>query len=93
MTKLTPTSQQGPDNGSPTCISGRIVAAAWWVFCLLVIIMYTANLTANLTVSNMKKPIESLQSLLEQSEYQFGTVKGSSLVAARTRDLNKNVIS
>ena len=81
MTKLTATSQQGPDNGSPTCISGRIVAAAWWVFCLLVIIMYTANLTANLTVSNMKKPIESLQSLLEQSEYQFGTVKGSSLVA------------
>ena len=28
--------------------------------------MYTANLTANLTVSNMKKPIDSLESLLSQ---------------------------
>jgi hypothetical protein len=47
-------------------ISGRLVAATWWLFGFIIIASYTANLAAFLTVSRLDTPIESLDDLSKQ---------------------------
>ena len=70
--------QQGPDDGSPKCLSARLIAIVWWITCILIITLYSATLTANLTVSNMEKPINSIQDLTKQDRYTYGTVGNTS---------------
>ncbi|PAV77007.1 hypothetical protein WR25_00124 [Diploscapter pachys] len=53
MTSLTP--QGGGE--APKNISGRLVAATWWLFGFIIIASYTANLAAFLTVSRLEQPI------------------------------------
>ena len=70
--------QQGPDDGSPRCLSARLIAIVWWITCILIITLYSATLTANLTVNSMKKPINSIYDLTKQDRYTYGTVGNTS---------------
>lgn len=42
---------------APKNVSGRLVAATWWLFGFIIIASYTANLAAFLTVSRMEQAI------------------------------------
>ena len=64
MTSLTP--QGGGE--APKNLSGRMVAATWWLFGFIIIASYTANLAAFLTVSRLAVDINSLDDLMAQSK-------------------------
>ncbi|XP_066943242.1 ionotropic receptor 25a [Macrobrachium rosenbergii] len=74
MTSLTP--QGGGE--APKNLSGRLVAATWWLFGFIIIASYTANLAAFLTVSRLDTPIESLDDLANQYKVQYAPVNGTS---------------
>lgn len=73
MTSLTP--QGGGE--APKNLSGRLVAATWWLFGFIIIASYTANLAAFLTVSRLETTIESLEDLYKQYKIQYAPVNGS----------------
>ena len=50
---------QGGGEG-PKNLSGRLLAATWWLYGFIVIASYTANLGAFLTVARMQTQVESL---------------------------------
>lgn len=64
--------QQGC-NISPRSISGRIVASIWWLFTLIIVSSYTANLAAFLTVERTLMPISSVEDLAALADMQYGT--------------------
>ncbi|KAJ8875454.1 hypothetical protein PR048_023349 [Dryococelus australis] len=74
MTSLTP--QGGGE--APKNLSGRLVAATWWLFGFIIIASYTANLAAFLTVSRLDTPVESLEDLSKQYKIQYAPLNGSS---------------
>ena len=63
LTTLTP--QGGGE--VPKNLSGRMVAATWWLFAFIIIASYTANLAAFLTVSRLETQVGSLDDLNSQS--------------------------
>ena len=69
------TSQGGGE--APKNLSGRLVAATWWLFSFIIIASYTANLAAFLTVSRLETPVESLEDLASQYKIQYSTLNGS----------------
>ncbi|KAG7201200.1 hypothetical protein KM043_003987 [Ampulex compressa] len=73
MTSLTP--QGGGE--APKNLSGRLVAATWWLFGFIIIASYTANLAAFLTVSRLETPIETLEDLSKQYKIQYAPVLNS----------------
>ncbi|XP_015435363.1 PREDICTED: glutamate receptor ionotropic, kainate 2 [Dufourea novaeangliae] len=73
MTSLTP--QGGGE--APKNLSGRLVAATWWLFGFIIIASYTANLAAFLTVSRLEIPIETLEDLSKQYKIQYAPVVNS----------------
>nr|APZ81419.1 ionotropic receptor 25a [Adelphocoris lineolatus] len=73
MTSLTP--QGGGE--APKNLSGRLVAATWWLFGFIIIASYTANLAAFLTVSRLDTPIESLDDLAKQYKIRYAPINGS----------------
>nr|WHU27575.1 ionotropic receptor 25a [Matsumurasca onukii] len=74
MTSLTP--QGGGE--APKNLSGRLVAATWWLFGFIIIASYTANLAAFLTVSRLDTPIESLDGLSKQYKILYAPLQDSS---------------
>jgi ionotropic glutamate receptor len=74
ITSLTP--QGGGE--APKALSGRLVAATWWLFGFIVIASYTANLAAFLTVSRLDHPINSFDELTRQYKVKFSPFEGSS---------------
>jgi len=47
---------RAPGGGeAPRALSGRLIAATWWVFGFIMIATYTANLAAFLTVSRLEQ--------------------------------------
>lgn len=58
-------------------MSGRLVAATWWLFGFIIIASYTANLAAFLTVSRLDTPVESLDDLAKQYKIQYAPLKNS----------------
>lgn len=63
---------------SPKSISTRLLGGFWWVFCLVIISAYTANLAAVLTVDRRFLPIKSLDDLAYQKEISFGAISDGS---------------
>nr|AFP33229.1 ionotropic receptor [Locusta migratoria] len=74
MTSLTP--QGGGE--APKNLSGRLVAATWWLFGFIIIASYTANLAAFLTVSRLDTSVESLDDLSKQYKIQYAPIANSS---------------
>lgn len=72
--------QQGSDI-NPRAVSTRIVGSTWWLFTLIIISSYTANLAAFLTVERMVSPIESAEDLAKQTEISYGTLAGGSTMS------------
>ena len=58
----------------PQSPSGRFMLLTWWFFMLLIVTLYTANLTAFLTLSTQASHLDSVLELLTQDEYQWGFV-------------------
>ncbi|XP_045135403.1 ionotropic receptor 25a-like isoform X2 [Portunus trituberculatus] len=74
LTSFTP--QGGGE--APKALSGRTLVAAYWLFVVLMLATFTANLAAFLTVERMQSPVQSLEALARQAKINFTTVKGSS---------------
>ncbi|XP_046977759.1 ionotropic receptor 25a [Vanessa cardui] len=87
MTSLTP--QGGGE--APKNLSGRLLAATWWLFGFIIIASYTANLAAFLTVSRLDTPIESLDDLSKQYKIQYAPLNGSSAMTYFERMANIEV--
>ncbi|XP_060879415.1 ionotropic receptor 25a [Metopolophium dirhodum] len=73
LTSFTP--QGGGE--TPKAISGRVLVAAYWVFVVLMLATFTANLAAFLTVERMQTPVQSLQQLARQSRINYSVIDGS----------------
>lgn len=56
-------------------ISTRIVAVMWWIFALIMISSYTANLVAFLTAVHIETPINNVEDLSKQTEIKYGAIK------------------
>ena len=60
LTSLTP--QGGGE--APKALSGRVLVAAYWLFVVLMLATFTANLAAFLTVERMQTTVQSLEELV-----------------------------
>ena len=56
----------------------RLLAGIWYLFAMLIIASYTANLAAFLTVETLERPIKSAEDLAHQTEIKYGVVEGGS---------------
>ncbi|CAG0903981.1 unnamed protein product, partial [Darwinula stevensoni] len=74
LTSFTP--QGGGE--APRALSGRILVAAYWLFVVLMLATFTANLAAFLTVERMQNPIGSLEELAHQSKVNYTVQNGTS---------------
>lgn len=72
--------QQGSDI-NPRAVSTRVVGSTWWLFTLIIISSYTANLAAFLTVERMVSPITGAEDLSKQTEIEYGTLEGGSTMS------------
>ncbi|XP_068085158.1 ionotropic receptor 25a [Anabrus simplex] len=82
LTSFTP--QGGGE--APKALSGRTLVAAYWLFVVLMLATFTANLAAFLTVERMKSPVQSLEQLARQSRINYTVVQDSD-----THDYFKNM--
>ncbi|XP_075156258.1 ionotropic receptor 8a isoform X1 [Haematobia irritans] len=73
LTSFTP--QGGGE--APKAISARILVAAYWLFVVLMLATFTANLAAFLTVERMQTPVQSLDQLARQSRINYTVVHES----------------
>lgn len=73
LTSFTP--QGGGE--APKALSGRTLVAAYWLFVVLMLATFTANLAAFLTVERMKSPVQSLEQLARQSRINYTVVEQS----------------
>lgn len=73
MTSFTP--QGGGE--TPKALSGRTLVAAYWLFVVLMLATFTANLAAFLTVERMQAPVQSLEQLSRQSRINYTVVRNS----------------
>ncbi|XP_033760423.1 probable glutamate receptor [Pecten maximus] len=77
----------------PRSQTGRILLSSWWLFCIIMMATYSGNLIAFLTVNKDKPPFSTVVDMLQQDNYRWGTVGGSSWITAfdetRAPDLMK----
>lgn len=66
---------------SPRTASGRILAAALWIFSIIIVSSYTAGLATLLAVTHTSIPLTSISALTEQNKIRYGTVKHSPVSA------------
>lgn len=67
------------DEQRPISASGRIMLSFWWIFTILMLATYTANLAAYLTVTIIASPTNSLQELADHNEIRPLIFSGSNL--------------
>ncbi|THD28533.1 Glutamate receptor 4 [Fasciola hepatica] len=68
--------QQG-ESLDPRSMSTRILITGHWIFVVIMISMFSANLSARLTVSGLKEEIKSLEQLAVQTDVRY-TVRNNS---------------
>ena len=73
MTSFTP--QGGGE--TPKALSSRVLVAAYWLFVVLMLATFTANLAAFLTVERQQNTVKSLEELNRQSKITFTVLKDS----------------
>lgn len=74
MTSLT--AQGGGE--APQNLSGRLVAATWWLFGFIIMASYGANLAAYLTISRFEMPVYSMEDLTKQYNIKYAPSRNSS---------------
>uniref|UniRef100_A0A183AE14 PBPe domain-containing protein n=1 Tax=Echinostoma caproni TaxID=27848 RepID=A0A183AE14_9TREM len=62
--------QQG-ESLDPRSISTRILITGHWIFVVIMVSMFSANLSARLTVSGLKEEIKSLEQLAVQTDVRY----------------------
>ncbi|KAF6208104.1 hypothetical protein GE061_016554 [Apolygus lucorum] len=62
---------------APKSLSARTLVAAYWLFVVLMLATFTANLAAFLTVERMQSPVQSLKQLARQSRINYTVVQDS----------------
>ncbi|XP_023248362.1 uncharacterized protein LOC106639596 [Copidosoma floridanum] len=75
LTSFTP--QGGGE--APKALSSRTLVAAYWLFVVLMLATFTANLAAFLTVERMQSPVQSLEQLARQSRINYTVLKNSTV--------------
>ena len=55
-------------------IATRIMASTWWLFTILMVSTYTANLAAFLTIEKLDSAINSVEDLANQHTVKYGTL-------------------
>nr|ARN17847.1 ionotropic receptor 1 [Cephus cinctus] len=75
LTSFTP--QGGGE--APKALSSRTLVAAYWLFVVLMLATFTANLAAFLTVERMQSPVQSLEQLARQSRINYTVVRNSTI--------------
>ena len=73
MTSFTP--QGGGE--TPKALSSRVLVAAYWLFVVLMLATFTANLAAFLTVERMQDTVKSLEELNRQSKINYTVMTDS----------------
>jgi len=73
LTSFTP--QGGGE--APKALSARVLVAAYWLFVVLMLATFTANLAAFLTVERMQTTIQNLEELARQSKINYTVLKDS----------------
>lgn len=73
LTSLTP--QGGGE--APKALSGRVLVAAYWLFVVLMLATFTANLAAFLTVERMQSTVQNLEELARQSRINYTVVENT----------------
>ena len=68
---------QGTEAEIMKSLSSKIIVSSWWLFVLLMISCYTANLAAFLTVTKYDKTITSVEDLISQTKLKYGTFRNS----------------
>ena len=56
---------------APKALSGRVLVAAYWLFVVLMLATFTANLAAFLTVERMQTTVQSLEELVSSKFQKF----------------------
>ncbi|XP_031555279.1 glutamate receptor 4-like isoform X2 [Actinia tenebrosa] len=69
--------QQGADN-TPRSLSGRVLAGCFWFFILIWISTYTANLAAFFTVRNARKPVSTLEEVVD-GDHHFYIIRDTAI--------------
>ncbi|KAM7352125.1 ionotropic receptor 25a-like [Cochliomyia hominivorax] len=80
------TSQGGGE--VPKNISGRLLAAFWWLFGFIIIASYTANLSAFLTVTSPETSVKSLDDLSKQYKIDYAPLNDSMVLSYFQRMAN-----
>lgn len=62
---------------TPSSASGRFIQFTWWLFIMLMTSLYTANLTAFITLNKLGVKIENAKDLLSQNKYSWGLLNQS----------------
>ena len=62
---------------------------SWWMFVLLMVSCYTANLAAFLTISRIDTTINSAEDLVNQNKLLYGTLNGNSFKILNVKFLAK----
>ncbi|KAK7502747.1 hypothetical protein BaRGS_00005997 [Batillaria attramentaria] len=57
--------------------SGRMFLSAWWLFSIVMAATYSGNLIAFLTVTKDKAPFDTLEDMVQQDDYTYGTIDES----------------
>ena len=74
---------QGGTEMVPRSVAGRVLTATMYIFTVIIITSYCANLAAFLTVkaySNAIQSVDDLADLPENSPIKFGTVRDSGIL-------------
>ncbi|XP_053403039.1 uncharacterized protein LOC123556009 [Mercenaria mercenaria] len=59
----------------PNSTAGRTLVSSWWLFCIIIVGIYSGNLIAFLTVTKEKPPFETLAEMIKlKGSYRWGTL-------------------
>ncbi|XP_050405577.2 glutamate receptor ionotropic, kainate 2 isoform X2 [Patella vulgata] len=61
----------------PESLAGRKFISFWWLFCIMLVAIYSGNLMAFLTIARVNVPFDTLAGMVDQDEYKWGTLGGS----------------
>ncbi|XP_052784704.1 glutamate receptor ionotropic, kainate glr-3-like isoform X2 [Mya arenaria] len=62
----------------PDSHAGRTIVSSWWLFCIVVVGIYSGNLIAFLTVTKESPPFTTLEELVKlKGTYKWGTLGGT----------------